>query len=97
MDKKIADTQIVVGDTLATVQSDITALKKGKHVVDGTYAPDPNSSATPVSTSEQFYGMPPNSFIGQTPLSSSINTTPVGPVPATGQTSQMTGQTSAMV
>ena len=36
MDKKIADAQIVMGDTFATVHSDIAALKKGKNIVDGT-------------------------------------------------------------
>ena len=61
------------------------------------------SSATPEFTSEPLYGMPPNSFPGQTPPPSTVHTAPVRLVPQIGQngpTSQTgypTGQTGYSV
>ena len=89
MDKKISDAQVATGDMFAVMNSETDALKKGKNVVDNTYSSDPNSLVAPVHTSEQFYGMPPDSFVGQTPPPSSVYTVPVGLVPATGQTGAM--------
>ena len=95
VDKKIFDAQVTAGETFAGINDEIAVLKKGKSVVDETYAAEPNSA-----TALEFYGMPPNSFAGQTPPPPSVHTPPVGPVHATGQTSpsgQMTGQTGVMV
>ena len=69
VDKKISDAQVAVGETFAGINDEIVALKKGKSV-DGTYSPDPSSASAP-SDFDQFYGMPPNSFLGQTPPPSS--------------------------
>ena len=98
VDKKIFDAQVTAGETFAGINDEIATLKKGKSVVDETYAAEPNSA-----TALEFYGMPPNSFAGQTPPPPSVHTPPVGPVHATGQTGpsgqtgQMTGQTGVMV
>jgi len=59
------------------------------------HSSDP-SSVTPEFTSELFYGMPPNSFPGQTPPPSSMYAALAGSVSPTGQTYQTsyaTGQT----
>jgi len=59
------------------------------------HSSDP-SSVTPEFTSELFYGMPPNSFPGQTPPPSSMYAAPAGSVSPTGQTYQTsyaTGET----
>ena len=66
VDKKISDAQVAARETFAGINDEIVALKKGKSV-DGTYSPDPSSASAP-SDFDQFYGMPPNSFPGQTPL-----------------------------
>ena len=65
---------------------------KGKKPMIDPNSSDP-SSATPEFTSEQFYGMPTNSFPGRTPPPSSVYTAPAGPVSPTGQTDPI-GQTS---
>src|SRR6185312_5986065 len=90
--------QAATGDMLVKLSSDVDALK-GKQPMS-----DPNSSdlssATPEFTSEPLYGMPPNSFLGQTPPPSTVHKAPVGPVPQTGTTGQTgypTGQTGYSV
>jgi hypothetical protein len=67
------------------------ALKGKKPMVDPNSSD--TSSATPEFTSEQFYGMTPNSFPGQTPPPLSVYTAPAGPVSLIGQTSYGTSQT----
>src|SRR6185436_105680 len=79
MDQKIVAAQAAAGDVLIKLSSDIDALKGKKPMLDPNSS-DP-SSATPEFTSEPFYGMPPNSFPGQTPPPSTMHTAPVGPVP----------------
>ena len=82
MDKKISAAQLAAGNMLASMSDEIDALKKGKSVVDNAYSLDvlnPSSSATPMSSSEQIYGMPPGYFAGQTPPPSSVQTEPVRP------------------
>ena len=91
VDKKRSDAQVVAGETFVGINDEIAALKKGK-CVDDTYSLDPNS-ANACADLDQFYGMQPNSFPGQTPPPSSVHVTLIRPVQATGQT----GQTSAMV
>ena len=90
MDQKIVAGQVATGDTLIKLSSDVDALK-GKQPMSDPNSSDP-SSATPEFTSEPIYGMPPNSFSGQTPPPSTVHTAPVGLVPQTGQTGT-TGQT----
>ena len=78
--------------------SEINALM-GKKPVDASYSSEP-SLATPAHTSNQFYGRPLNSFVGQMPPPSLVYTAPVGSVLATGQTDQTDqalGQTGAML
>ena len=62
VDQKLVAAQTAVGDILAKMNSDIDAIKGKKPMVD-PHSSDP-SSATPEFTSEQFYGMPSNSFLG---------------------------------
>ena len=88
VDKKISDAQVAAGETFAGINYEIAALKKGKGVIDGTYFPDPSSATTPPA-SDPFYGMPPNSFPGQTPPPLSVHAPPAGSVCATGQTGVM--------
>ena len=89
MDQKIVAAQAAAGDVLIKLSSDIDALKNKKPMSDPNSS-DP-SSATPEFTSEPIYGMPPNSFPGQTPPPSIVYTAPAGPVPQTGQTDYQTG------
>jgi len=84
MDQKIIASQDAAGDVLIKLSSDVDALKD-KHLMSDPNSSDP-SSATPEFTLEPLYGMPPNSFPGQTPPPSTVNTAPAGPVPQTGQT-----------
>ena len=91
VDPKISNAQVAAGETFVGINDEIAALKKGK-CVDDTYSLDPNS-ANACADLDQFYGMQPNSFPGQTPPPSSVHVTLIRPVQATGQT----GQTSAMV
>ena len=84
MDQKIVAAQAAAADILIKLSSDVDALI-GKQPMSDPNSLDP-SSATPEFTSEPFYGMPPNSFSGQTPPPSTVHTTPAGPVPQTGQT-----------
>jgi len=82
MDKKISAAQLAAGNMLASMSDEIDALKKSKSVVDNAYSLDvlnPSSSVTPMSSSEQIYGMPPGYFAGQTPPPSSVQTEPVRP------------------
>ena len=82
MDKKISAAQLAAGNMLASMSDEIDALKKGKSVVDNAYSLDvlnPSSSATPMSSSEPIYGMPPGYFAGQMPPPSSVQTKPVRP------------------
>ena len=67
MNQKIVATQAATGDVLIKLSSDIDALKGKKPMSDP-------SSATPEFTSEPFYGMPPNSFPGQSPPPSTVYT-----------------------
>jgi len=78
MDEKIIAAQAAAGDVLIKMSSDIDALKGKKPMVDPNSS-DP-SSAIPEFTSEPLYGMPPNSFPGQTPPPSTMHTSPVRPV-----------------
>ena len=78
MDQKIVAAQAAAGDVLIKLSSDVDALK-GKQPMSDPNSSDP-SSATPEFTSEPMYGMPPNSFVGQTPPSSTVYTAPAGPV-----------------
>ena len=91
MDQKIIAAQAAAGDILIKLSSDVDSLK-GKQPMSDPNSLDP-SSATPEFTSEPLYGMPPNSFSGQTPPPSTVHTAPAGPVPQTGQTGYQTGQT----
>ena len=88
VDKKISDAQVAAGETLAGINDEIAALKNGKCVEGDTYFPDPSLVATP-SASDQFYGMPSNSFSGQLPPPPSIHAPSVKLVQATGQTGGM--------
>jgi len=78
MDQKIVAAQAAAGDILIKLSSDIDELK-GKKPMSDPNSSDP-SSATPEFTSEPMYGMLPNSFVGQTPPSSTVYSAPVGPV-----------------
>ena len=82
MDQKIVAAQAAAGDVLIKLSSDIDELK-GKKPMSDPNSSDP-SSATPEFTSEPMYGMPPNSFVGQTPPPSTMYTAPAEPVPQTG-------------
>jgi hypothetical protein len=84
MDQKIVAAQAVAGDVLIKLSSNIDALK-GKQPMSDPNSSDP-CSATPEFTPEPMYGMPPNSFAGQTPPLSTVYTAPARPVPQTGQT-----------
>ena len=75
MDQKIVAAQATAGDILIKLSSDVDALK-GKQPMSDPNSLDP-SSATPEFTSEPLYGMPPNSFSGQTPPPSTVHTAPV--------------------
>ena len=79
MDQKIVAAQAATGDILIKLSSDVDALK-GKQHMSNPNSSDP-SSATPEFTSEPLYGMPPNSFPGQTPPPSTVHTAPARPVP----------------
>ena len=46
VDKKISDAQVAAGETLAGLNDEIAALKKGKTVEDNTYFPESNSTGT---------------------------------------------------
>ena len=78
MDQKIVAAQAAAGDILIKLSSDVDALK-GKQPMSDPNSSDPSSS-TPEFTTEPLYGMPPNSFSGQTPPPSTVHTAPVGPV-----------------
>jgi len=78
MDQKIIAAQAAAGDVLIKMSSDIDA-HKGKKPMSDPNSSDP-SLATPEFALEQLYGMPPNSFPGQTPPPSSVYTAPGGPV-----------------
>ena len=98
VDSKISAAQVAAGETLAGLNDEIAALKKGKTVKSGAQFTEADSAGTSF-TQDQFYGMPPNSFPGQTPSPSMVHAPPVPPVPSTGQTgaggqtSYATGQT----
>jgi len=85
VDSKISAAQVAAGESFAGLNDQIEALKKGKSVEDGTYIPEANSAGTS-ATQDQFFGMPPNSFPGQTPLPSTVHAPSVPPVFSTGQT-----------
>ena len=82
MDQKIIAAQAATGDMLVKLSTDVDAFK-GKQPMSDPNSLDP-SSATPEFTSEPLYGMPPNSFLGQTPPPSTVHIAPAGPVPQTG-------------
>ena len=69
-------------------------LKKYKTVEGGAQFSKVNSAGTS-ATQDQFYGMPPNSFPGQTPPPSTVHAPSVQPVSSTGQTGAG-GQTGHM-
>ena len=85
VDSKISAAQVASGETLAGLNDEIAALKKGKTVEGGAQFTESDSAGTSF-TQDQFYGMPPNSFPGQSPLPSTVHTPPVPPVTSTGQT-----------
>jgi len=86
VDSKISAAQVAAGESFAGFNDQIEALKKGKSIEDGTYIPEANSAGTS-ATQDQFFGMQPNSFPGQTPLPSTVHAPPVPPViSSTGQT-----------
>ena len=87
VDSKISAAQVVVGESFAGLNDQIEALKKGKSVEGGTYILQANSAGTS-ATQDQFFGMPPNSFPGQTLLPSTVHAPPVPPVYSTGQTGE---------
>ena len=68
VDSKISAAQVAAGETLAGLNDEIAALKKGKTVESGAQFTEADSAGTSF-TQDQFYGMPPNSFAGQTPPS----------------------------
>ena len=72
VDSKISATQVAAGESFAGLNDQIKSLKKGKSVDDGTYIPEANSAGTS-ATQDQFFGMPPNSFPGQTPPPSTVH------------------------
>src|SRR6185436_19590904 len=98
VDSKISATQVAAGDTFAGLNDEIAALKKGKTVEGGAQFTEADSVGTSF-TRDQFYGMPPNSFPGQSLLPSTVHAPPVPPVTSTdqtgagGQTVHSTGQT----
>ena len=79
VDTKISTVQVAAGETFAGLNDEIAALKKGKSVKDGTNFTDPNL-ASAYANPEQFYGMPSNSFPGQTPPPPSVHASSVRPV-----------------
>src|SRR6185503_17538358 len=85
VDSKISAVQVATGETLAGLNDEIAALKKGKTVESGAQFTEADSAGTSF-TQDQFYGMLPNSFPGQTPSPSMVHAPPVPPVPSTGQT-----------
>ena len=82
MDQKIVAAQAAAGHVSIKLSSDIDAFK-GKKPMSDPNSSD-TSSATPELTSEPMYGMPPNSFVRQTPPPSTMYTAHAGPVPQTG-------------
>ena len=64
VDSKISDAQVAAGETLAGLNDEIAALKKGKTVESGAQFTEADSAGTSF-TQDQFYGMPPNSFLGK--------------------------------
>ena len=72
VDSKISAAQVAVGETFAGLNDEIAAQKKGKSVEGGTYFPETNLAGAS-ATQDQFYGMPPNSFPGQTPPPSTVH------------------------
>ena len=78
VDQKLVAAQHAASDMFAKMNNEIDALK-GKKPMDESHSSDPRSD-TPAFASETFYGMPLNSFPGQTPPPSSVYTTPVRPV-----------------
>ena len=65
VDQKLVASQQVAGNMFAKMNNEIDALK-GKTPMDESHSSDPRSD-TPAFASETFYGMPPNSFLEQTP------------------------------
>jgi len=86
VDSKISAAQVAAGETIVGLNDEIAALKKGKTVESGAQFTEADSAGTSF-TQDQFYGMPPNSFPGQTPSPSTVHALPVPPVSWTGQTS----------
>ena len=82
VDSKISTAQVAAGETLAGLNDEIAALKKGKTVESGAQFTEADSAGTSFSQ-DQYYGMPPNSFPGQTPSPSTVHAPPVS---STGQT-----------
>ena len=99
VDLKISAAQVASRETFAGLNDEIAALKKGKTVEGGAQFSEADSAGTSI-IQDQFYGVLPNSFPGQTPPPSTVHTPSVQPVSSTGQTGAgsqtgyMTGQTS---
>ena len=72
VDSKISAAQVAAGETFAGLDDQIAALKKGKTVEGGAQFSEANSAGIS-ATQDQFYGMPPNSFPGQTPPPSDVH------------------------
>jgi hypothetical protein len=85
VDSKISVAQVAAGETFAGLNDEIAVLKKGKTVKGGAQFAEADSAGTSF-TQDQFYGMPPNLFQGQTPLPSTVHAPPVPLVSSIGQT-----------
>ena len=85
VDSKISAAQVAAGETLAGLNDEIAALKKGKTVESGAQFTEADSAGTSF-TQDQFYGMPPNSFPRQTPPPSTVHAPSVQPISSAGQT-----------
>jgi hypothetical protein len=83
VEKKISDAQVAVGETLVRLNDEIAALKMGKSVEDNTYFSELNSAGT-FAIPEQFYGMQPNSFPGQSPPPPSVHAPSARPIQGSG-------------
>ena len=85
VDSKISAAQVAAGETFAGLNDEIAVLKKGKTFKGGAQFIEADSAGTSF-THDQFYGMAPNSFLGQTPLPSTVHAPPVPAVSSTDQT-----------
>ena len=71
VDSKISAAQVAAGETFAGLNDEIAVLKKYKTIEGGAQFSEANLAGTS-ATQDQFFGMQPNSFPGQTPPPSTI-------------------------